>query len=337
MTGIRANMVHNGSKPVVIQTMWRTGGTYLSFMLRERNPVSLFYEPLHEDYSKYTKQDWDRFSEEGAQYSRGHPKKDFHYLTDYPFQTTGGVCGHESSFAWYPFSLNRHDTSRNLERYLLGLRQHASDQAKRPLFKFCRAFLRQDWIEGIMEPVTVYLLRAPAGMIKSYMRINSGSYFFSSYIRIIMKNRYTEPFAGIFEYISHIYPELNSLDENIVDSDKLLTLVDAEMAHDIFLFFWALALVTHCKPHILMVDINELGYDTRVTNNISEKLSKHIQLEVDFSDAKPLDARNEEIVSFIRKSEFSNITKSAVDFIASEVNYSSLSKKIENQISHLIL
>lgn len=330
-------MAHDGSKPVVIQTMWRTGGTYLAFMLRERNPVSLFYEPLHEDYSKYTQQDWDRFSEEGAQVSRGHPKKDFHYLTDYPFRNNGGVCGHESSFAWHPFALDRHDTSRNLERYLLGLRRHASDQAKRPLFKFCRAFLRQDWIEETIDPVTIYLLRAPIGMINSYIRINNGSYFFSSYIRIILKNRNTEPFTYLYDYITHIYPELNSLDASMVGSDKLFTLVDPEMAHDIFLFFWALALATHCKPHILMVDINELGYNIEVANNISEKLSKHIGLEVDFSDAKPLDAGDQELVSFMRKSEFSNITKSAVDLIAPHANYSLLSRKVENQISHLIL
>ena len=54
------------ARPVVIQTMWRTGGTYLAFMLRERNPVALFYEPLHEDYSRFAKAEWDGFSAAAA-------------------------------------------------------------------------------------------------------------------------------------------------------------------------------------------------------------------------------------------------------------------------------
>ena len=68
------------ARPVVIQTMWRTGGTYLAFALRDQNPVALFYEPLHEDYSRHTKATWNSFAEMGVGAGRGHPTKSFHYI-----------------------------------------------------------------------------------------------------------------------------------------------------------------------------------------------------------------------------------------------------------------
>ena len=49
----------DAARPVVLQTMWRTGGTYLAFKLRERNPLAMFYEPLHEDYSDHTRAEFD--------------------------------------------------------------------------------------------------------------------------------------------------------------------------------------------------------------------------------------------------------------------------------------
>ncbi|MDE3176445.1 MAG: hypothetical protein KGM15_10130, partial [Pseudomonadota bacterium] len=246
-------------RPVVLQTMWRTGGTYLAFMLRERNPLALFYEPLHEDYSRHTQADWDRFAAAGDAATRGHPAKSFHYLTDYPFLPGAGVVGHEPRFAFQRFALGRDDEAPELAAYLNGLVDHARRLGRRPLFKFCRGFLRQRWLEARLDPVTVYLARRPGGMLASYARI--GPYFLAGYLRIVAENRNAPLFAPIHQRLATAHPDYGAADEALRASDRYAATVPAPVRRDVFLFFWALALAANARPDILLLDAAALGGD----------------------------------------------------------------------------
>jgi len=124
--------------PVLIQTMWRTGGTYLAFRLCETNHVSPFYEPLHEDFSRHPRNSWERWASNGMQRELGHPGAAFHYLTDFPADAEGMVPGHQEAFAWQPCILDRDEPAPALATYPT---EPVRTAPRRPLFKFCRATL----------------------------------------------------------------------------------------------------------------------------------------------------------------------------------------------------
>ncbi|HXT08683.1 MAG TPA: hypothetical protein VN715_17330 [Roseiarcus sp.] len=297
------------ARPVVIQTMWRTGGTYLAFALREQNPAALFYEPLHEDYSRRTKADWDGFAAAGAGASRGHPAKSFHYLTDFPFVAGGGVRGHRDEFAFRRFLLARGDAAPELAAYLSGLVESAA--GRRPLFKFCRGFLRQPWLEARLGPVTVYLARHPAGMMTSYARIGGGDYFYSAYLRILKENRGEPILAPIYDAIARLHPDYGQADAAAA-GDRLAGTVAPQARRDLFLLFWALALACHAAPHILTLDANALGADAGSRAESEEALRSRTGLAVDLADAAPLDPGEAAALNFHRPDAFGPWLRQAV-------------------------
>ena len=305
-------MVADAARPVVIQTMWRTGGTYLSFALREQNPVALFYEPLHEDYSKFTQAEWDGFAASGAEVARGHPTKSFHYLTDYPFLSGAGVAGHRPEFAYRGFVLGERDEAPELRAYLEGLLRHAAEIGRRPLFKFCRAFLRQAWLNRTFQPITVYLARCAAGMAASYARIGDGAYFYSGLLRVLSENRAAPLLADAYAAVARAHPEFSAADEALTASASLAGVVSAETREDVFLFFWALALAAHGDPGVLILDAAAFGADARSRAESEAALRRHTGLAVDLGEAVALDQPSPEPMRFRRPEVFAGLLREAL-------------------------
>ena len=318
-------------RPIVIQTLWRTCGTYLAFMLRERNPMALFYEPLHEDYSKFTREEWDAFAQQGADIPRGHPRKAFHYLTDFPFVPGAGVLNHRPEFAWRPFVMQTDAVAPDLQTYLEGLVGHAEAEAKTPLFKFCRGFLRQPWLARVLAPLTIYLVRRPAGMLKSCRRLNSGAYFFSGFIRILCLNKTEPAFAPLYNRLIGLNPGLERLSADDLYSEHLHQSVSQETMQDIVLFFWALGLAMHCNTDALILEANDFCESkTRTARAIGE----HTGLDANFHDAMALDPDESEIVAFTEPS-FANYTREAIAILAPNADYSGLQRGLAHQFEGL--
>ena len=327
-------MPDDPGRSIVIQTMWRTGGTYLAFALREQNPVALFYEPLHEDYSKYTEAEWDGFAAAGAEAPRGHPAKSFHYLTDFPFSPGKGVVGHRPEFAFRQFALGEDDEAPELGAYLTGLLRHAATQGRRPLFKFCRGFLRQRWLRTVLDPVSVFLARCPAGMAASYARIGGGAYFYSGYLRVLVDNRTDPHFAELHRFVAQAHPEYASAGEALAASDRLLLTVSQETREDVFLFFWALALAANADSDILILDANALGADAASRAKSAEALRHHIGLKVDLSDAVPLDRGSPEILQFRRPDVYGRLLDSLIG--DSRLDFAAVPSSILRQLAALV-
>jgi hypothetical protein len=317
----------SNGRPIVIQTMWRTGGTYLAFALRAQNRVALFYEPLHEDYSKFTQAEWDGFAAEGAHVPRGHPSKSFHYLSDYPFLPGAGVAGHRPEFAFRQFVLAEDGEAPALAAYLRGLMTHAATLGRRPLFKFCRGFLRQRWLRKALDPDTVYLARSPSGMAASYARIGGGGYFYSGYLRVLCENRTDSHFAELHCFVAQAHPEYAAAGEALVASDHLMLTVSQETREDVFVFFWALALAAHADAEVLILDANALGA-------ASAPLRRHIGLEADLSDAVPLDRGPSEIMRFRRPEVYGRLLKSRLD--RSRPDVASIPSSLRRQFEALL-
>jgi hypothetical protein len=322
------------NRPVVIQTLWRTGGTYLSFMLRERNPVALFYEPLHEDYSKHTSADWDRFDREKSGLSRGHPLKAFHYLTDYPFFPDAGVVRHRAEFAWRPFVLPAEASEPDLQAYLGGLLDHARASGRRPLFKFCRGFLRQPWLAKTLSPSSIYLARRPCGMLGSFRRLGGG-YCLSGFLRILYLNRDEPALRPIYDRVVAENAELADLPLEALAGDRLLEMVPGGLMQDIFLFFWALALSAHSTPDVLIFDAGVLGAERDVQEASARALAEHTGLNVDLSDAQKLDEGDGRTLDFTDRRYFVGCLRSATKMLCRDADSSRLHGELALQ--HAIL
>jgi hypothetical protein len=274
--------------PVLIQTMWRTGGTYLAFRLRETNPVSLFYEPLHEDFSRHPRSRWEQWASNGMQRELGHPEAAFHYLTDFPTDDAGMVPGHREEFAWQPFVLAPGEPAPALAAYLTDLVRTAP---RRPLFKFCRATLRSHWVETLLGGTTIYLLRDPAEMIAAYRA--RGDYFFSGLLRIALLNAAAPALAPAARLLAARYPALTSLDEAALRDNALCHAISMEDRIALAAHLWLLSLAAHCRPGVLLIDAADLAQD-----EVQRAVTAATGLACDLADARPLPARGEVAVDF---------------------------------------
>jgi hypothetical protein len=319
-------------RPVVIQTMWRTGGTYLAFALRERNPLAMFYEPLHEDYSDHTQAQFDGYHEAGAEVIRRHPTKSFHYMTDYPFLPGGGVAGHRRDFAYRRFVLRRGDKDPDLRAYLQGLTASAA-AGRRPLFKFCRAFLRQPWLEATLDPVTIYLARRPSGMQASFRSLGLGGYFYSGFLRVLHCNREDPVLAPVYDFVAGRHPDFARADEALLWREQLFLTVSPETYGDVFLFFWAVALAAHAAPTILTLDVAALAQSRERS---AEALARHTGLVVDLSDAAALDFGDTTALRFERPAEFGRFLAAALPDVAPRLDPGALPQALRRQLDLLL-
>ncbi|KAB7648361.1 hypothetical protein [Polymorphobacter fuscus] len=278
------------ARPVLIQTLWRTGGTYLAFRLREANTASLFYEPLHEDFSRHPRGRWDAWASAGMQRELGHPEAAFHYLTDFPTNEAGMVPGHQESFAWQPFALAKGEECPALAGYLEGLAQTAPARA---VFKFCRATLRSHWIEDLLGGTTIYVLRDPADMVAAYRARQAGDYFFSQMLRIVLLNADTPVLAPAAALLIARHPDLQALDDDARRAKTLCHVIPMPERIALAAHFWLLSLAAHCRADVLMVDAADFAQAS-----VQQAISEATGLDCELSDARPLDARGGVDVSF---------------------------------------
>jgi hypothetical protein len=270
--------------------MWRTGGTYLAFRLRESNPVALFYEPLHEDYSRHPRASWDRWAAAGMQRGLGHPDAAFHYLTDFPADAEGMVSGHREAFAWQPFVLAPEEPAPALAAYLEDL---VGSTPHRALFKFCRATLRSRWIEALLGGTTLYVLRDPAAMIAAYRARSDGDYFFSGLLRAVLLNAEAPVLAPAAALLLHRHPALRHLAAEALAGTTLCHAIGLEDRIALAAHLWLLSLATHCRDGVLAVDADDFG-----EHAVQQAITDATGLTCRLDDARPLEARGGVAVDF---------------------------------------
>ena len=305
-------MQDDPARPVVIQTMWRTGGTYLPFALREQNPVALFYEPLHEDYSRFTQAEWDGFAASGAEVARGHPTKSFHYLTDYPFLPGAGVVGHRPEFAFRDFVLDERRRIAGARAYLAGLVDHAARSAGGRCSSSAGVFCASGGSRARFIPSPSIWREAPPGWRASYAKIGDGAYFYSGFLRALSRNRTAALLADAYARVAQIHPDFAAADEALLESAALAGVVAPETREDLFLFFWALALAAHADPSVLILDAAALGADTQSREQSATALRRHTGLAVDLGDAVALDQPSPEPMRFRRPDVFAPLLREAL-------------------------
>lgn len=244
-----------------------------------------------------------------------------------------GVARHRPEFAFQNFALAREDEAPALAAYLCWLVEDAAELGRRSLFKFCRGFLRQPWLEAKLDPVTVYLARHPAGMLASYARI--GPYFHSGYLRILKDNRARPILAPVYDEIAGRHPAYAQAD-TATAGDYFPGTVEPETSRDLFLLFWALALTCHAAPHILTLDAHALGADANSRAASEAALRNHTGLAVDLADATPLEGGEAAPLSFGRPEAFGPLLRQAVAAGAPDFDAGRVPPRLRRQLEALL-
>jgi len=201
-----------GQSHIVLQTFWRSQGTYFWSKLRNDIRNRAYYEPLHEELITKTPETWEKLHRSGITRILRHPDLDRHYATEYPLRQCGGMRNFTSRLCYDRFLLAAEDEDEGLERYLLGLVSYAEAFGQRACFKFVRGGLRAGFIRRVLGGQHIYINRSPAGIAASHGSFGRANYFARTLMEILAKNTENAFCAGVIEGVrQHGQLEASSL------------------------------------------------------------------------------------------------------------------------------
>lgn len=163
--------------PIVMQTLWRTRGTYFWSLFRKNPRVRAFDEPLHEGLATRTEQQWVCDFKYGGVRALRHPTVDRHYFAEYPLKAEGGVPLFKPSFSFGGFFQDEEGEDPSLAAYLRSLVEIAAEHDQRAFFRFTRGGLRASLIQRVLGGVQIYLNRPPFELFTSYWSFGPQGYF----------------------------------------------------------------------------------------------------------------------------------------------------------------
>ncbi len=188
------------SPPIVMQTLWRTRGTYFWSLFRKNPRIRAFDEPLHEGLANKTDQQWFFDFKFGSRRTLRHPTVDRHYFSEYPIRPQGGVPLFKPSLSFDGFIADETDEDSSLADYLRSLVRFAAAQDQQAYFRFTRGGLRAALIQRILGGTQIYLNRPPSELLASYRSFGPRSYFSAALTYLVV--RYSNhPFCASAAYV----------------------------------------------------------------------------------------------------------------------------------------
>ena len=264
--------------PIVMQTLWRTRGTYFWGLFRRNPAIRPYYEPLNEALASRTDQQWLFDFQYGGAKTLRHPEVDRHYATEYPLRPAGGVEMFRRSMAYARFMLTERDEDEALELYLRSLVDHAERHGQRAFFKFVRGGLRAGFIRRVVAGTQIYLNRPPSEILKSARSFGEGSYFIAVLVHIVLCDA-NRPFcaialdrmraAGPFDP-----PPRGPSFPDSVAIGRLSSALNATQAAILVTTFWLAYLLEGLAVADLVIDTERLGGDAPYRNSIAAQLAE---------------------------------------------------------------
>lgn len=155
---------------IFLHSGWRSCGTWMWERLRDNPGIRGFYEPLHEDLAKLKSRDIGLLRPDSWQSGHGTGAP---YFAEFApiLRQSGGVRGHQSSFAFDDYFAAAESEDADLQTYLRGLMASAAAENRLPVLKFCRSLGRVPWMEAHFPDVFhAVILRDPQAQWRSARR-----------------------------------------------------------------------------------------------------------------------------------------------------------------------
>ena len=179
-------------RPIFIQGIFRTGGTYLWFKFRKLPGYRAYYEPLNEVLAK-PEEDVRTTVNDFVTMAR-HPRADF-YFAEFPFRIGGGVEYFHESFSLESYALAENGFDEPLRRYMTHLLTYSLAHQQIPVFKFDRASLRAGWLTANFSPINLLVLRNPRDVWESFRSFGADDPFKTIFCMTLGRNR-NHPLLG---------------------------------------------------------------------------------------------------------------------------------------------
>jgi hypothetical protein len=179
-------------RPLFIQGIFRTGGTYLWSKFRKLPGYRAYYEPLNEVLAK-AEEDARTTVNDFVGMAR-HPRADF-YFAEFPFRIGGGVEYFQESFSLESYALAENASDEPLRRYFTHLLTYSLAHQQVPVFKFDRASLRAGWLTANFSPLNLLVLRNPRDVWESFRSFGDDDPFKTILCMTLGRNRH-HPLLG---------------------------------------------------------------------------------------------------------------------------------------------
>jgi hypothetical protein len=270
-----------------MQTMWRSCGTYLWSKFRHHPEFRTFIEPGHEKLLLATPAMFKAEKDSGIVGTLRHPPLDQHYFAEFPFQDEGGVKLFRKRFSFENYYLTEDAADPEVKNYFASLLAYARAHGQRAFAKCCRFGLRAGWIKRNFSAVSIYVLRNPDSMFRSYWSLGGqDSYFLSAMVLIVSKNRDCILFRDWADDLGIPYIERPTSAEEIGVAHQLLRSWDPQTLRDLFLLFWTLTLQHNAAISDLVLDMDLLASSASYRTMIETRLRELLGVELNFDDAR---------------------------------------------------
>jgi hypothetical protein len=279
---------------IFLHTGWRSAGTWIWSRFRALPSVTAFYEPLHPMLGDLSLVDIPAVQ---PTWTSGHPPLKTPYYDEYrPFmqERTRGVAGYRKSFATDRFASEPDRDFPALHGYLKNLCDHAIDQGKVPVLKFCRSSGRLPWLKSAFpDAMHAVVLRNPASQFASGWLLHqqwSNGFFVAAPFRVLGHNQ-SEPWVRqVTELCGVQLPPgtPGSVEEYAALCEQYVRTVEGLDAYRAFLAMWTLGALRMIDDVDLLIDVDRLGQVPAYAAELRAEIRLHTDAIPAFNGAKDL-------------------------------------------------
>lgn len=333
-------ILENKDNPIFVQSLWRTGSTYIWRKFRENKSLLSYAKPFHHSLSKSSVMLQKDFSHASQRFGFEKVKKSYYEEYD---AGRNGVPLYNWKFAVEDYILQKEMQSQALEKYLSRLIKKAHDKQKRPMLQFNRGVMRGERLNQKFSATSLYLIRSPIEMLESYNRLASPNvpYYMTCYMGILGANKDNIVFEEMSNYMNTPYKKAKSFKEHFLFYNRLANALTDTQKRDVVSFFWSLGLINATS---YASDTLDMALSNKETNEnkieIFQSIVKSTTGEkIDFSDlsTKPPQEKILETSTHVKK-----IINEAIQNLKlpeqtlNRINDFSISKNTRDQLDHVL-
>jgi hypothetical protein len=271
---------------ICVQTTWRSCGTYIWSKFRQRPLFHAYFEPCSEWLTAASAEAIHRSVRRTHRSDLRHGGMADSYFDEFPFASGGGVEYFQRRFSFENYYLPPDARDDDFERYIAFLLAHARSRQRVPVLKCCRYGLRAGWLDRVFRPSSIYVVRNPDAVFRSYWSFGGRrSYFLAASVLILAKNRNAAPFRELAARLSIPPISCPSMLDELMAACAVVERLEPQDLRDVVLLLWSLNLAHNSAVGCLVLDVDLLAESAAYREDVETRVSALVGAPMDFSDA----------------------------------------------------
>jgi hypothetical protein len=272
---------------VCLQTMWRSCGTYVWSKFRAHPRCYAYFEVCHERLIDESRETLVRTFDRRLETVLRHSGVNGSYFAEFPIQDGGGVPYFKKRFCYDDYFLAVERKDQELERYVGFLLERAWSDDRVPVIKSCRWGLKTAWLDRAFQPTSLYVLRGPDALFRSYWSLGgSRSYFLAGCVLIAARNRDSAIFREMAQAAA--IPAIDALNvrDQLAQAIAVTERCDAQVLRDLVLLLWVMNLKHNAVSATRVVDVDLLATSDAYRCAVEQEASDVTGETISFDDVQ---------------------------------------------------